>query len=151
MSNVYDFEGYKIYRSTDPDFRDVKVLTTGRGNPSTLNGKPIEQFDLADGIVRYRITSYNVCYTKLLRVFKGDKLFLAFDVNDQVVQAHPNFDSWDGFIVGLNETGRDSIDHVLQTRRITFTVGPDGEALPQDYLPFLIDSLNGAQVRNNFV
>ena len=63
VSNEFDFEGYKIYRSTDPDFRDVRVLTTGRGNPSTLNGKPIAQFDLADGIVRYSdVTVDGVAY-----------------------------------------------------------------------------------------
>jgi hypothetical protein len=49
VASVFDFEGYRIYRSTDPEFRDVRVLTTGRGNPSTLNGKPIAQFDLIDG------------------------------------------------------------------------------------------------------
>jgi hypothetical protein len=49
VASVFDFEGYKIYRSTDPEFRDVKVLTTGRGTPSTLNGKPIAQFDLVNG------------------------------------------------------------------------------------------------------
>ena len=48
-----DFEGYRIYRSTDPDFQDVKVLTTSRGFPSTLSGKPIAQFDLADSVKGY--------------------------------------------------------------------------------------------------
>src|SRR5262249_42346885 len=48
VSNDYDFEGYRIYRATDPEFRDVKVLTTGQGTPSTLNGKPIAQFALKD-------------------------------------------------------------------------------------------------------
>jgi len=59
-----DFEGYRIYRSTDPEFRDVKVLTTGRGNASTLNGKPIAQFDLANGLRGYydRVTVDGVSY-----------------------------------------------------------------------------------------
>jgi hypothetical protein len=63
VSNAFDFEGYRIYRSTDPDFRDVKVLTTGRGNASTLNGKPIAQFDLIDGKRGYSdITVDGVAY-----------------------------------------------------------------------------------------
>jgi hypothetical protein len=63
VSNEFDFEGYKIYRATDPDFRDVRVLTTGRGNPSTLNGKPIAQFDLVDGIRGYSdVTVDGVAY-----------------------------------------------------------------------------------------
>jgi hypothetical protein len=48
-----DFEGYRIYRATDPEFRDVRVITTGQGTPSTLNGRPIAQFDLVDGIAGY--------------------------------------------------------------------------------------------------
>jgi hypothetical protein len=82
-------------------------------------------------------------------VFKGDRLYMAFDVRDQVVQYHPDFNRWDGFLIGINETGYEDIDHVLQTRRLSFQVGPNGEALPQDYLPFLIDSLQGAQVAMN--
>jgi hypothetical protein len=100
-----------------------------------VNGGEASVLDPADATIKY--------------VFKGDKLFMAFDVNDQVVQNHPNFDSWDGFMVGINETGYDDIDHVLQTRRLSFTVGEDGEALPQDHLPFLIDTLGGAAVAMN--
>ena len=49
LSNQYDFEGYRIYRSTDPDFLDVKVISNGRGTGTVGNGKPIVQFDLLDG------------------------------------------------------------------------------------------------------
>ena len=45
-----DFEGYRIYRSTDPEFRDPKVITNGRGTGPFGNGKPIAQFDLKNGI-----------------------------------------------------------------------------------------------------
>ncbi len=100
-----------------------------------VNGGLAAVLDPADATVKY--------------FYKDDKLYLGFDVNDQVVQSHPNFDSWDGFIVGLDETGLDDIDHVLQTRRITFTVGPTGEALKQDYLPYLADTLHGAEVAMN--
>ncbi len=43
-----DFEGYLIYRSTEPQFNDIKVITDSRGNP--VFWKPIAQFDLIDGI-----------------------------------------------------------------------------------------------------
>ncbi len=43
-----DFQGYKIYRSTDPNFLDPRPITDMDGNPSTL--APIAQFDLSDGI-----------------------------------------------------------------------------------------------------
>jgi len=43
-----DFEGYRVYRSTDPEFRDPRVITTGRGTGPLGNGRPIAQFDLVD-------------------------------------------------------------------------------------------------------
>ena len=45
-----DFEGYKVYRSTDPEFRDPKVITNARGTSLFTNGKPIAEFDLKDNI-----------------------------------------------------------------------------------------------------
>ncbi|MCC6396171.1 MAG: hypothetical protein IT282_04070 [Bacteroidetes bacterium] len=45
-----DFEGYRIYRSTDPEFRDPKVVTNARGTGSFGNGRPIAQFDLKNDI-----------------------------------------------------------------------------------------------------
>lgn len=43
-----DFEGYMIYRSTEPEFNDIKVVTDSKGNEKFW--KPIAQFDLVDGI-----------------------------------------------------------------------------------------------------
>ena len=43
-----DFEGYLIYRSTEPEFNDIKVITDSKG--SKKYWKPIAQFDLKDGI-----------------------------------------------------------------------------------------------------
>jgi hypothetical protein len=53
VSFLNDFEGYRIYRSTDPNFLDPRVQTSGRGNPLPVNGKPIQQFDLANGVRGY--------------------------------------------------------------------------------------------------
>lgn len=43
-----DFEGYRIYRATDPEFRDPRVISTGRGTGPLGNGRPIAQFDVVD-------------------------------------------------------------------------------------------------------
>jgi len=59
VSGEYDFEGYRIYRSTDPEFRDPRVLTTGRGTPLVGNGKPLVQFDLKDGKRGYSSKTVN--------------------------------------------------------------------------------------------
>ncbi|MCF7885791.1 MAG: hypothetical protein K9M80_04775 [Candidatus Marinimicrobia bacterium] len=46
--NVKDFEGYKIYKATDPNFNDARVVTDSRG---VVQGyKCIEQFDKDNGI-----------------------------------------------------------------------------------------------------
>jgi hypothetical protein len=43
-----DFEGYRIYRSTDPGFNDMTSITDGFGSASYR--KPVVQFDLDNGI-----------------------------------------------------------------------------------------------------
>jgi hypothetical protein len=63
VTYAYDFEGYRIYRSTDPEFRDPQVVTTGRGSGVIGNGRPIAQFDLVDGKTGYsRKTVEGVAY-----------------------------------------------------------------------------------------
>lgn len=44
----YDFEGYKIYKSTDPGFLDARVITDGYGDPSLF--KPAAQFDIQNDV-----------------------------------------------------------------------------------------------------
>ncbi|MEO1021992.1 MAG: hypothetical protein AAFW89_05560 [Bacteroidota bacterium] len=44
----FDFEMYKIYRSTDPEFNDIKTITDAFGNP--LLWEPLAQFDLTNGL-----------------------------------------------------------------------------------------------------
>ena len=78
--------------------------------------------------------------------FKNDTLYLGFDVTDQVVQYITNVDRYDGFIVTINDhTARQTLDHNLQSKRLTFQVGPTGQAVAQDSLPNLIN-IGGARV-----
>jgi hypothetical protein len=46
-----DFEGYRIYRSTDASWSDMKPITSG--DAEVLYRKPIVQYDLVDGIKGY--------------------------------------------------------------------------------------------------
>ncbi|UCE20193.1 MAG: hypothetical protein JSV84_07620 [Gemmatimonadota bacterium] len=48
LSYRKDFEGYNIYRSTEPSFEEVRTITDGFGDP--IYYKPIAQFDLKNGI-----------------------------------------------------------------------------------------------------
>ena len=43
-----DFEGYLIYRSEEPEFNDIKIITDSKGDAKYW--KPIAQFDLIDTI-----------------------------------------------------------------------------------------------------
>ncbi len=56
ITNNNDFEGYKVYRSTDPAFLDPQVIYTGTGSrPFAL--KPIAQYDLINGIAGFSTTT----------------------------------------------------------------------------------------------
>ncbi|MEA3432266.1 MAG: hypothetical protein U9R01_06305, partial [candidate division WOR-3 bacterium] len=44
----YDFEGYRIYRSTEPSFLEARLITDAYGNPTFR--KPLAQFDLNNGL-----------------------------------------------------------------------------------------------------
>lgn len=54
----FDFEGYRIYRSTDPSFNDARVITNSAG--TVVAYKPIAQFDLKDGIAGWFDTPYEM-------------------------------------------------------------------------------------------
>ncbi len=43
-----DFNGYRLYKSTDPDFLDIKTITDAFGN--VLLFEPLEIFDKDDGL-----------------------------------------------------------------------------------------------------
>ncbi len=79
--------------------------------------------------------------------FKGDKLYLGFDARDQIVQYYPTVETrWDGFIVSINDYAARSVEnHQLKGYKLSFQVGPTGQALAQHELPALI-SQGGAQV-----
>ena len=56
--NAYDFEGYRIYRATDPAFEDARLITDALGNPAPWLF-PLQQFDLKDGITGFDSVGYN--------------------------------------------------------------------------------------------
>ncbi|MFB0515679.1 MAG: hypothetical protein ACETWG_03635 [Candidatus Neomarinimicrobiota bacterium] len=53
----YDFEGYKIYRATDPAFEDALDITDAQGNLTFYT--PIVQYDAIDGIEGYHEVAVN--------------------------------------------------------------------------------------------
>jgi hypothetical protein len=55
---IKDFEGYKIYKGTDPDFTDALRITDGTGQAVFV--EPIFQVDLDNGISGYFLSSPNL-------------------------------------------------------------------------------------------
>jgi len=53
VTNRNDFEGYRIYRSTDPNFLDPQIILDARGNGPLGNGRPLAQYDLQNGITGF--------------------------------------------------------------------------------------------------
>jgi len=64
-----DFQGYKIYRATDANFRDSRTITNGQGILSF--DKPIAQYDLRDTISGYFYPSQ-----RLLQQVGGTSFYL---------------------------------------------------------------------------
>ena len=46
-----DFQGYRIYKSTDPFFRDPEIITDGAGSDALI--APFTQYDLNDGLTGF--------------------------------------------------------------------------------------------------
>ncbi len=57
----FDFEGYKIYKSTDPSFNDVFTITNSAG--TTVAYKALAQYDLVDNISGYFYPPYDLYQT----------------------------------------------------------------------------------------
>lgn len=57
-ANPHDFEGYKVFRATDPAFEDARVFRDGFGSPTPWL-RPLVTFDLQDGIRDFFPVMYN--------------------------------------------------------------------------------------------
>jgi len=76
----YDFEGYRIYRSTDPAFEDARTITDAYGNPAPFLS-PLKQFDLKDGITGFSPIPFNG-----VEFYMGDDTGLKHQWTDSTVQ-----------------------------------------------------------------
>ena len=99
---------------------------------ATVNGGQAYVQDPADATLKY--------------FWKGTKLYLGLDVRDQVVQyVADNSDRYDGAIISINDRQKLFSDNNLFSHRITFQVGPTGNLVARDELPYLRDTLGAIQ------
>ena len=71
--------------------------------------------------------------------WKGDFLYMAFDVRDSRVQSNQFEDMWDGFTVSITDRAElDLVDHNLAGKGLSFIVGQNGAAVPMKDLVQLV-------------
>jgi len=75
----YNFEGYRVYRSTEPNFLQTQVITDAYGEATYR--KPIAQFDLVDGVKGLAPVGINGAYFNL-----GDDSGLQHSFIDSTVE-----------------------------------------------------------------
>ena len=78
--------------------------------------------------------------------FRDSVLYVGFDVRDEWVQYVPLYTRYDGIAVNINDRGVRYRDMNLEARWLTYIVGATGQGVALDYLPYLRDTLLGAQV-----
>lgn len=80
LNGVNDFEGYKVFRSTDPDMKDPQIITDGFGTRTLL--KPLFQCDLKNG--RRGFTDYGLLNG--MAYYLGEDTGIAYSFRDKTVQ-----------------------------------------------------------------
>lgn len=78
---TFDFQGYKIYRSRDYTFADIKTITDGFGNP--FLGDPIAQYDVVDSLSGFHPIEY---VGRGVKYYMGDNSGLVHEYVDSTVQ-----------------------------------------------------------------
>ncbi|MCB2199063.1 hypothetical protein KQI63_06630 [bacterium] len=125
----YDFEGYRIYRSTDPTFIDARLVTDAYGNPTYR--KPLAQYDLRDGRYGPHLVGVYGAHFDMGEDTGLRHLYVDTDVNNGVTYYYAVVSYDYGFIDGqtmidslIAEDGSDSV-----VVRFIPNLGPDGQVL----------------------
>jgi hypothetical protein len=132
VTNNDDFEGYRIYRSTDPTFLDPQVISNGSGTGTIGNGKPLAQFDLVndfsgyskttvDGVAYYLGTNNGITHTyKDTTVTNGQLYYYAITAYDRGVDSTETYPSENA--IAVSQTVRGGI--VLPKNVVSVTPEP---------------------------
>ncbi len=118
-----DFEGYRVYRATDPGFLDARSITDGFGNISFL--RPVAQFDLIDQYEGFHPTPTN-----------GTQFYLGNNVRDPgeagngLANTFTDSTAVNGvtyyYAVTSYDFGAASVNIQPSECPISITIGPDG-------------------------
>ncbi|RMG43132.1 MAG: hypothetical protein D6732_00465, partial [Methanobacteriota archaeon] len=117
LGGIYkDFEGYRIYRATDPAFLDAKVITDAFGTKTLL--KPIAQFDKKDGIKGLHPVAING-----VQFYLGDDTGLQHSFVDTTVKNGQRY----FYAVTAYDFGYEAGNIPPTETPIKISVGPTGE------------------------
>ena len=72
--------------------------------------------------------------------FRGTKLYVAADINDQLIQGTNNYDGMDAFRLLLGDRNAVDLANSMLFRSILVQYAPNGQAVASDYLPTLVDT-----------
>ena len=121
-----DFEGYRIYRATDPAFLDALVITDGRGNLTYR--RPIAQFDLRDGRRGFHPVDVNG-----VKFFLGDDTGLVHSfVDTTAVNGVTYYYAVTAYDFGVADAGISPTETPIRIQRDAdgkITVGPNVRAV----------------------
>ncbi len=115
------FEGYKLYRSTDPTFNDILTITDGSGTPVAY--QPLKQWDLIDSIKGYFHTSGD-----LFSDISGFAYYLGSDngiVHSYVDSSVQNGRTYYYALVAYNH-GDEYLEILPAENKISITIAPTG-------------------------
>jgi hypothetical protein len=112
-------------------YPNTGAYRSGQFQPD-VNGAKAPVLDPSEATVKY--------------FFKGDTLFLGFDVNDQVVQYHPDLNRRDGFRVTINDRAKVRGDSSLFCWQLRFFVDSTGAVGIGEDTPFLRDSIQAVRL-----
>ncbi|MFA6598902.1 MAG: T9SS type A sorting domain-containing protein [Ignavibacteriaceae bacterium] len=79
-------------------------------------------------------------YAKVKMFFKDNFLYVAADVNDQLVQGVSSYDALDGFSLLIGDRKAKNGEEVMEFRTLRVNFDSTGAAKPFEYLTTLIDS-----------
>ncbi len=116
------FEGYKLYRFTDPTFNDILTITDGSG--SAVGYQPLKQYDLKDGITGYFHSS-----GQLFSDISGYAYYLGSDngiVHSYVDSSVQNGRTYYYTLVAYNH-GDEYLEILPAENKINVSISPSGE------------------------
>ncbi len=119
VSRTRDFQGYRLYKSTDPNFRDPDVVTDAFGNRGSI--RPLRQWDLRNGIEGLWSGSAD-----LYRRVRGVPFFLGEDTG--IVHSFVDTDVHNGraYYYALTAYDHGSFDFYPAENSYTVTIREDG-------------------------